>query len=196
MEKETAKRHSGSNMMISMATAREVEKPLLKIVLGTVFAALVCVVTVLFTLPIPATNGYFNLGESIIYIAALTFGPFVGSIAGGGAAIADLILAFYLFAPGTLTIKVLEGLVVGALNRKIKQRTSNTTLSATISVIFGGGIMIAGYFVYEQTVLGYPMELALAEVPFNIVQAIVGLAVAVPVFHAIIRMFPQLKSQT
>ncbi len=183
-------------MMISMATAEETEKPVFKIVLGTIFAALVCVVTVLFILPIPATNGYFNLGESIVYIAALTFGPFIGSIAGGGAAIADLILAYYAFAPGTLTIKVVEGLVVGAFNRKLEQRTSRTTLNATISILLGGGLMVTGYFIYEQIVLGYPIELALGEVPFNIVQALVGLAIAVPVFRLLIRMFPQLKSQT
>src|SRR5512139_208582 len=132
-------------MMISMATAREVEKPLLKIMLGTVFAALVCVVTVLFTLPIPATNGYFNLGESIIYIAALTFGPFVGAIAGSGAAIADVVLGFYAFAPGTVTIKVLEGLIVGAINKRMKRENRSTTLSATASIIRGGVVMIMGY---------------------------------------------------
>jgi len=194
MQKETAKRQSGSNMMINMATAQEAEKPIFKIVLGAVFAALVCVVTVLFTLPIPATSGYFNLGESIVYIAALTFGPFVGSIAGGGAAIADLLLAFYPFVPGTLAIKVLEGLVVGSLNGRLKQGTSSATLRATVSIIIGGGIMIIGYFIYEQIVLGYPMALALAEVPFNVVQVVIGLAVALPVFHGMIRIFPQLKS--
>ena len=181
-------------MMINMATAQEAEKPIFKIVLGAVFAALVCVVTVLFTLPIPATSGYFNLGESIVYIAALTFGPFVGSIAGGGAAIADLLLAFYPFVPGTLAIKVLEGLVVGSLNGRLKQGTSSATLRATVSIIIGGGIMIIGYFIYEQIVLGYPMALALAEVPFNVVQVVIGLAVALPVFHGMIRIFPQLKS--
>lgn len=181
---------------MSMVTAQEAMKPVFKIVLGTVLAALVCVVTVLFTLPIPATNGYFNLGESIIYIVALSFGPFVGAIAGGGAAIADLILGFYAFAPGTFAIKVIEGFTVGVLNKRLKQRASSTTLSAAISVALGGGIMVAGYFLYEQIVLGYPIELALAEVPFNIVQAMVGLAVAVPVFHALIHMFPQLKSRT
>lgn len=178
-------------------TAMQEVKPIRKIALGAIFAALVCIVTTSFTIPIPATHGYFNLGESIIYIAALTFGPFVGAIAASGAAIADLIVPLgFPFAPGTLTIKVLEGLVVGALNRSMRQRTTSTTLSAVISVIAGGGIMITGYFIYEQIVLGFPMELALAEVPFNIVQVLVGLAVALPVFHAIARMFPQTKNQS
>jgi len=177
-----------------MATAQEANRPIFKVALGAMFAALVCIVTVLFTIPIPATSGYFNLGESIIFVAALTSGPFVGSIAGGGAAIADLILGFYVFAPGTLMIKAFEGLIVGITNTKLKQQTSSTTLSATVSTILGGLEMIIGYFIYEQLVLGYPTALALAEVPFNIVQVVVGLVVAVPIMHAVFRVFPQLKS--
>ena len=54
--------------------------------------------------------------------------------------------------------------------------------------------MVIGYFLYETLVLGYPSSLALVEIPFNIVQMIIGLIVAVPVMHAILRVFPQLKS--
>ena len=182
-------------MVITVATAQEAQKPIFKLALGAVFAALVCVVTISFVIPIPATSGYFNLGESAIYIAALTFGPLVGAFAGGGAAIADIIVPFgFPFAPGTLVIKSIEGALVGIINNTLKQRTSSITLSATISVIVGGLEMVAGYFIYEQLVLGYPLAAALAEVPFNIVQMIVGLVVAVPVMHAIMRVFPQLKS--
>ena len=55
--------------------------------------------------------------------------------------------------------------------------------------------MVAGYFLYEQFVIGYPFAVALAEVPFNIVQMLIGLIVAVPVMHAVFRVVPQLKSQ-
>ena len=49
----------------------------LAIVFAAVFAALVFVVTSLIPpIPIPATGGYFNLGEATIYVAALLFGPF------------------------------------------------------------------------------------------------------------------------
>jgi hypothetical protein len=54
--------------------------------------------------------------------------------------------------------------------------------------------MVAGYFIYEQVVLGYPWAGALVEVPFNLVQMIVGLAVSVPIMYAVLRVFPQLKS--
>ena len=169
----------------------------LKIVLTAVFAGLVFVVTSQIPpIPIPATSGYFNVGETIIYVAALLFGPLVGSLSGGmGAMLGDIYLGFAVFAPGTLVIKGVEGAIVGFLNLKLRKHIQNTTVCAVISVIIGGLEMVTGYFLYEQIVLGYPFAVALAEVPFNIVQMLVGLIIAVPIMHAVQRVFPQLKSQ-
>jgi uncharacterized membrane protein len=162
---------------------------------GAIFAALVAVATFIFVIPIPATTGYFNLGETIIYVAALLFGPFVGAFAGGGASLADLLVpGGAVFAPGTLVIKALEGFTVGFLNNKLKHKTKSLTISATISVVLGGLIMIFGYFTYEVVVLGFPIGAVVLEVPFNVVQMLVGLLVAVPIMHAVLRVFPQLKS--
>jgi uncharacterized membrane protein len=172
---------------------KKVHKTPLKLALAAVFAALVCVTTLALVISIPATSGYFNLGETVIYIAALLFGSFVGAFAGGGAAIADMLVAAQ-FAPGTLVIKGFEGAIVGFLHQKLRKRSRSRSLSATVSIIIGGLVMVAGYFSYEQLVLGYPLAVALAEVPFNMVQLLVGLIVAIPVLHIISRVFPQLKS--
>jgi uncharacterized membrane protein len=167
-----------------------------KIIAIAIFGALVFVVTSQIPpIPIPATSGYFNIGETTIYIAALIFGPLVGALAGGlGSALSDAFLGFGLFAPGTFIIKGGEGLIVGFLNTTLRKRISNLTVCATISVAVGGLEMVAGYFLYEQFVIGYPFAVALAEVPFNIVQMLIGLIVAVPVMHAVFRVIPQLKS--
>ncbi len=166
----------------------------LKIAAAAVFAALVFVATYSFVISIPATSGYFNLGETIIYTAALIFGPLTGALAGGiGAMTADVLLGYAQFAPGTLAIKGIEGLIVGVLYQKLQKRIANRSISATIAIGIGGLEMVAGYFIYEQLVLGYPFALALAEVPFNMVQMLVGLVIAVPVVHAVFRIFPQLK---
>jgi uncharacterized membrane protein len=165
----------------------------LKIALAGIMAALVAVATLLFVVPIPATSGYFNLGETLIYIAALLLGPLVGATAGAGATIADILVAAQ-FAPGTFTIKAIEGFLVGFLNKKLNKKTQSITLSATVAIVIGGFEMVLGYFLYEQLVLGYPFALALVEVPFNIVQMLIGLLVAIPVTHAVLRVFPQLKS--
>jgi len=167
-----------------------------KLALAAVFAALVFVVTSQIPpISIPATSGYFNFGETVIYIAALIAGPLVGALAGGvGASLADVYLGFAVFAPGTLVIKALEGAIVGLLNVKLRSRISNVTVCAVVSVVIGGLEMVTGYFLYEQFVLGYPLAAALVEVPFNLVQLTVGLIVAVPIMHAVLRVFPQLKS--
>ncbi|MGD6851411.1 MAG: ECF transporter S component [Candidatus Bathyarchaeia archaeon] len=174
-------------------TAKHDQSTAIKIAVAAIFAALVAVATALFWIPIPATSGYFNLGDTLIYVAALLFGPFVGAVAGAGASIADMIAA-PVFAPGTLVIKAVEGFLVGYIARKLNKKTRNLTLSATVAIVIGGLEMVAGYFIYEQVVLGVPFAGALAEVPFNLVQMVVGLVIAVPVMHAVLRVFPQLKS--
>ena len=178
-----------------MTTEANLRSGPLQIAAAAIFAALVFVVT--YAIPpisIPATSGYFNIGETTIYIAALLFGPYVGALSGGiGAAIADGLLAPQ-FALGTLVIKGAEGAIVGFLFIRLQKVLHNRTLSACVAVVVGGLEMVVGYFVYEQLVLGYPLLAASVEIPFNIVQMVVGLAVAVPVMLAVSRVFPQFKN--
>jgi uncharacterized membrane protein len=184
---------SSYNVVMPMDKERSNFGVSIKLTLATVFAALVFIVTSQIPpIPIPATSGYFNVGETIIYVAALLFGSAVGALSGGiGAMLADIYLGFGVFAPGTLVIKGIEGAIVGFLNLRLRYIT-NRTLRAVVSIIAGGLEMVTGYFLYEQLVLG--SALAFAEVPFNIVQMLVGLAIAVPIMHAVQRVFPQLKN--
>jgi uncharacterized membrane protein len=167
----------------------------LELALGAVFAALVFVATYSFIIPIPATNGYFNLGETVIFVAALLFGPFVGAFAGFGAAIADILVGAAQFAPGTFLIKGIEGATVGFLYVKLQKHLASQSLSAFSSVAAGGAIMVVGYFFYEQIILGFPLLLAYAEIPFNIIQVLVGIVVAVPIVNIVLRIFPQMDSR-
>ncbi len=90
-----------------------------EIALTGLMAALTLVVTRSFIIPIPQTKGFFNVGETAVYMAALLFGPRVGGLAGGiGSALADLSLGYASFAPFTLVIKGVEGYVVGLLGRR------------------------------------------------------------------------------
>jgi uncharacterized membrane protein len=167
-----------------------------KLAMASVFAALVYVATTIFMLNIPSTSGYFNFGETVIYLGAFLFGPFVGAFAGGvGAGVADALSAYAVFAPGTLAIKGIEGALVGFLNMKILKWTGKQSLARIVSILIGGAEMIFGYFLYEAFALSNGVSAALVEVPFNIVQMLVGLAVAVPVFQVILRVFPQLRNQ-
>ena len=84
-----------------------------------VFTALVCVVTMIFSIYVPGTKGFFNIGESMVFLSALLFGSFVGAFAGGvGSMLADLLLGYPHYAPATLIIKACEGAVVGTLKKR------------------------------------------------------------------------------
>src|SRR3989454_1287500 len=97
--------------------------PVITITVTAVFTALVFLSTYLFQIPIPATQGYFNLGDIMIFITALTFGPTVGGFAGGiGSALSDALGGFGTFAPFTFIIKRSAGFVAGLISRRSVQR--------------------------------------------------------------------------
>ena len=134
----------------------------LKLTAAIIFAAMVCLVTLSFYVSVPATTGYFNLGETVIYIAALVFGPFVGAIAGGlGAAIADILL-MPVFAPGTLIIKGVEGAIVGFLGKKLTARASESIwriCTTILGLVIGVLLAATGAVYYSGNVdlyLGIP----------------------------------------
>ena len=157
-----------------------------KLALSAVFIVVVFVFTLLIVIPIPATQGYFNIGEVGVYLAALIGGPFVGAIAGGiGSMFVDLISA-PIYAPATLIVKGIEGYVVGVLFKKLKESIKNVNIRASLSCAIGGVFMIVGYFLYETYLTN--MVYALFEVPYNILQVVVGILVAVPVYVGLQRM--------
>ncbi len=228
-------------------------KKSLKVSLTAIFTALTTVATISFSVYVPATKGYFNLGEVMVYTTAILLGPFIGAVAGGvGSMLADIILGYHIYAPGTLVIKGVEGFIVGLLVQKLKLKgwslkTMNMTLPAlisltlgivgstvysgvteaylgsliivrgelstviwtilaclvflamatfsfkvehnltmyAISILIGGVEMVLGYYLYESLVLGY---YALAEVPVNIGQMVIGLIVALPLIKTLSRV--------
>jgi len=137
-------------------------KVAIKIAMAVVFAAFVCVATLVFAVSVPVTSGYFNIGETMIYVAALLFGPYVGAFAGGlGSAIADMLVA-PIFTPGTLIIKSCEGAIVGFLSKKMPTRTSKSNwriFTISLGVIVGVLLATTGSYCYSGNVelyLGFP----------------------------------------
>ncbi len=110
----------------------------LRVVSAVVFTVLVYVATIVVQLYQPATGGYFNVGESMIYLAALISTPLVAGIAGGvGAALADLSTGYAIFAPGTLIIKFIEGYIAGRFLRVLagKHGTPYAVITALVYTI-------------------------------------------------------------
>ncbi len=154
-----------------------------RIAAAAVFTAFVFAATFAFSTVITITAGYFNFGEVMVYTAALVAGPYVGGFAGGvGSALSDFALAPQ-YAPGTLVIKGVEGYIVGRLGYG-----KRGTVRVVVAVLVGGAEMVAGYFLYETFALNLGVVSAGAEVPFNILQAVVGLVVAVPLASSVNRV--------
>ncbi|MEM2942464.1 MAG: ECF transporter S component [Candidatus Bathyarchaeia archaeon] len=228
--------------------------------LVAVFTAVIAVATSFFTVSVPATKGYFNVGETAIYVCALLCGGLVGGLSAGiGSMIADLALGYTLFAPATLLIKGVEGAVVGYLGGRevyLGRRMSRVMIGSTaaalaiiilaagagyytgsvefsltlpptqtgfkvdvplafwvglaviaaasaiyipvrrdpglsweiLAVLAGGAVMVTGYFLYEQLILGVA---ALVEVPVNVGQVMIGAVLALPIVRAIRTRIPQ-----
>lgn len=154
------------------------------IAMTAVFAAATAVGTMFITIPVGP--GVFNVGEIVIYTAAFLFGGIVGGIAGGvGAASADVILGYSMWAPITLVVKGLEGFVVG-------QVAGESTRSKVIAVTLGAPFMIVGYFVAAYFLVGPPYAIG-SELPMDIIQAVVGFAVAYPLSQVLQDRLPRLR---
>lgn len=151
-----------------------------KIVITALFAALICVATMIVQIPIPATGGYANLGDGIILICAFLLHPLYAVIAAGlGSVLADLLVGFATYAPATLVIKAGVALVAALIfNRFGKGKSAGRALATMVVCgILAEALMVLGYFFYEAVVLGMGAGAA-AGIVGNIGQGAVGVIVA------------------
>lgn len=157
-----------------------------KLATVALLAALTAVATMIIKIPTPATRGYVNVGDSVIFVAALLFGAKIGGLAGGvGSAIADVLLGYTHYAPITLVVKGIEGLIVGALfgwTRRSLLAKSGVMVAVPI-VLLGGAWMVFGYFAAQ--IFMYGLGAAVGELIGNTFQALVSAAIGIPMAVAL-----------
>ena len=162
------------------------QKAVIQITLMAVMSALVTVGTMIIRIP-NAMGGYFNVGDVMIFVAALTFSPLVGGVAGGlGSAVADIFLGYPVFAIPTLIIKGLEGLLAGLIT------TKKSVFRDVLAVVVAGTEMVIGYFLIELFVLQWGLSLSVAEIPMNIAQVAIGGLVGIPIALVLRRRLPEI----
>lgn len=148
--------------------------------------ALTAATTLVIRIPTPATQGYINVGDAVVFVSALLFGARAGAVAGGiGSALADLIGGYTFWAPFTLVIKGAEGFVAGALfgwTGRTLSKASGVAL-AVPTLALAGGWMVLGYFLVETQLYGWGP--ASASAVGNVVQAGVSVAIGLPVAVAL-----------
>jgi len=158
-----------------------------------VLTALAFAGTLVIRIPIPATTGYFNVGDVFVILAGLWLGPAAGLLVGAiGPALADAV-GFPQFILATCVTKGLEGFLVGLIGGGPRNYSlARRTLAAGI----GGVVVVVGYFVFEAFV--YPtlgksfpffkvtdFGAALVEIGPNCVQALVGAAVGLGLWRSV-----------
>jgi uncharacterized membrane protein len=156
--------------------------------------AITAVFTITIQVPVPATTGYVNFSDVAIYFAAFLFGPWVGFVAGGvGTALADLSLGYAQFAPLSFVAHGLEGLLAGYVVHRLFRQTARGSspyrpVASALAWGLGTVAMLAGYFFGEALMFGWGP--ALVELPFNLLQNVVGGLVGIPLVLAVRRAYP------
>ena len=133
------------------------DKKIVKMVFTALFAAIICVVTMMIRIPSLGPSGYVNIGDSFVLLAAWLIGVPYGAIAAGlGSALADLLAGYATYVPGTAIIKFVMALAAWLLYKIGKGKSDKRKYVAYIaSAVVAEVIMVAGYFVYESIFLGY-----------------------------------------
>lgn len=154
------------------------------------FVALVTVATVVIAIPAPA-GGFLNVGDTVVLIAAACLGPIGGMVAGGlGSCIADLILGYGMYAPFTLVIKGLEGLICGGLillyDRTLGKRFKNyiaQVIAGVISMIIATLTMSSLYCIADGILYGWGA--AIVNAPVNLLQGAIGIVAGSIIVYAL-----------
>ncbi len=143
--------------------------------LNGLFIAIVCLCTMIIRIPVPATNGYIHIGDSVIIIISVFFGRKYGAAAGGiGSALADLFSGYPHWMLFTLIIKGIMGFIIGSFADISKSGVlSFRNLSApAVGIIW----MVIGY-ILGGAVLEGSLLVSLSSVPSNIIQGAGGLII-------------------
>jgi uncharacterized membrane protein len=167
-----------------MAPSEDVKK-LFQVGIIAAFATLAFVGTAVIRVPIPATGGYFNLGDTFVMTAALLYGPGVGALVGLiGPAAADAV-GFPQFILATAVVKCCEGGVVGLLGARRESGRPRPLVALALGIL----VLVAGYFVFEAFI--YPLlakaipffavtdlKAAIAEIVPNLLQGVISAVIA------------------
>jgi len=170
-------------------------KQLFNVGIVAAFATLAFVGTTVIRIPIPATGGYFNLGDTFVMVAALLYGPFIGGLVGFiGPALSDAI-GFPQFILATAIVKGIEGTVIGLISTGAK---GDSLVKPVFALLAGIVILVGGYFVFEAYI--YPAlaktipffgvtdtKAALAEIIPNLLQGTISAVIALGIWRIFTR---------
>ncbi len=174
-----------------------------KVILTGLMIALVTVATMVFMVPVPFTNGYIHLGDSMIFLSVLILGWRYGAIASGvGSALADLFAGYANWAPWTLCIKGLMALMMGlAIEKCMKSKKNIIGLSIITAGLWVGFNLTINYIINFQASNNAEALLtediadtaALATFLNGVQSQLMAVALLIPIFLIIIAIYIRKK---
>ena len=172
------------------------------LVMTAMMLCLICLATYALKVPNPFTQGYVHLGDTFIFVAVLVLGKKNGAIAASvGAALADVIGGYAIFAIGTFIAKGLMAFVMGTFieygaKKDTEKAASGTPVSRKkvlshspyelIGMILGGLTEVIVYVFVNAAVYGN-FTVGLISIPGNTVQFVCSMIVAVVLVHALLQ---------
>lgn len=136
-----------------------------------------------FIIKFPGPFGYAHIGDSMIFLSVLMLGGKRGAVAGGlGAAIADVVSGYTIWAVPTMLCKAVMALVMGAL---IKCRIFGLKgrVLWMVSAVAGGLAQTVGYFAFWYFLFG--KAAAIAALPGLAFQMVSGIIIAFAIAEAL-----------
>ena len=158
----------------------------LKLAFIGIMCALTTVVTWVLPIPMPATEGYINFGDAVIFLTALFAGPVPAMVVGGiGSMLADVIGGYMHWAGFTLLIKGLEGLICGLIVKKFNKK--DKFYIDILGLVAAGVWMVVGYYFAGAILYGWAGSLE--SLPGNCIQGGVSIVVAYMLYAILKRMY-------
>ena len=111
-------------------------KQLKTLVTAALLAAMTTVATIIIRIPIFATNGYVNIGDTIVLVSAWFLGNPYGALAAGiGSGLADLLAGYPAYIPGTAVIRFLMAFIWTPIFLFFSKKGVPASASAVISSV-------------------------------------------------------------
>lgn len=148
-----------------------------RVLLAGIMVAMVFLATTFIKIPMP--TGVYHAGDAFVLIVGIMLGPFLGFFTAAiGSALADISLGYMIYVPGTFMIKGIMALVCSRVKKDHPKRALGLFVLAEL-------IMVTGYLVYDALVITGNVSAALANLPWNIAQGGLGIALAIFLYHGL-----------
>ena len=178
MDPQNAVNTSARSMKSGPAQSEKVAE----LAICAVFTALICIFTMFIQIRIfPTEGGMVHIGNVPLFFAAAYFGGKTGAVSGGlGMCLSDLLTGWTLYAPATLIVVGIMGLVFGMI---VDRKPTVSRLLVAVAAVLA--IKLAGYYLFEAAFVYQNMAAPVVNVPGNTIQILTGAIVAVPVILAV-----------